>query len=238
LKHFEISIPNTLDMKDLHSWKVNVQEAIQIQEALRDRIILENTFKDVTKIGGADVGYSKDKTFLYAVIVVLSFPEMAMIENAAAHGKTPFPYIPGLFSFREGPTLIEAFRKLNLRPDVMIFEGQGIAHPRGFGLASHLGLWLDLPSIGCTKTPLLRDFIYPGPSKGSYEVMRREREEVGAVLRTKENVKPVFISPGHGIDLETSMKIVLTTCTKFRIPEPLRKAHQFSRLPREKSFFP
>jgi deoxyribonuclease V len=225
-------------MKDLHSWKVNVQEAIQIQEALRDRIILENTFKDVTKIGGADVGYSKDKTFLYAVIVVLSFPEMAMIENAAAHGKTPFPYIPGLFSFREGPTLIEAFRKLNLRPDVMIFEGQGIAHPRGFGLASHLGLWLDLPSIGCTKTPLLRDFIYPGPSKGSYEVMRREREEVGAVLRTKENVKPVFISPGHGIDLETSMKIVLTTCTKFRIPEPLRKAHQFSRLPREKSFFP
>jgi deoxyribonuclease V len=238
LKHFEISIPNTLDMKDLHSWKVNVQEAIQIQEALRDRIILENTFKDVTKIGGADVGYSKDKTFLYAVIVVLSFPEMAMIENAAAHGKTPFPYIPGLFSFREGPTLIEAFRKLNLRPDVMIFEGQGIAHPRGFGLASHLGLWLDLPSIGCTKTPLLRDFIYPGPSKGSYEVMRREREEVGAVLRTKENVKPVFISPGHGIDLETSMKIVLTTCTKFRIPEPLRKAHQLSRLPREKSFFP
>jgi deoxyribonuclease V len=238
LKHFEISIPNTLDMKDLHSWKVNVQEAIQIQEALRDRIILENTFKDVTKIGGADVGYSKDKTFLYAVIVVLSFPEMAMIENAAAHGKTPFPYIPGLFSFREGPTLIEAFRKLNLRPDVMIFEGQGIAHPRGFGLASHLGLWLDLPSIGCTKTPLLRDFIYPGPSKGSYEVMRRGREEVGAVLRTKENVKPVFISPGHGIDLETSMKIVLTTCTKFRIPEPLRKAHQFSRLPREKSFFP
>jgi deoxyribonuclease V len=225
-------------MKDLHSWKVNVQEAIQIQEALRDRIILENTFKDVTKIGGADVGYSKDKTFLYAVIVVLSFPEMAMIENAAAHGKTPFPYIPGLFSFREGPTLIEAFRKLNLRPDVMIFEGQGIAHPRGFGLASHLGLWLDLPSIGCTKTPLLRDFIYPGPSKGSYEVMRREREEVGAVLRTKENVKPVFISPGHGIDLETSMKIVLTTCTKFRIPEPLRKAHQLSRLPREKSFFP
>jgi len=222
----------------LHSWKVNVEEAIQIQEALRGRVILRNTFKDVTKIGGADVGYSRDKHFLYAAIVVLSFPEMETLEIANAHGKIPFPYIPGLFSFREGPILIKAFRKLNLKPDVMIFEGQGIAHPRGFGLASHLGLWLDLPSIGCAKTPLLGDFIYPGSSKGSYEVMRRGREEVGVVLRTRENVKPMFISPGHRIDLETSMKVVLKTCTKFRIPEPLRKAHQLSRLPREKSFFP
>ena len=225
-------------MKDLHSWKVNVEEAMQIQESLRDRVILQNTFNDVTTIGGADVGYSRDKNFLYAAIVILSFPEMETLEIANAHGKIPFPYIPGLLSFREGPILIKAFRKLNLKPDVMIFEGQGIAHPRGFGLASLMGLWLDLPSIGCTKTPLLSDFIYPGASKGSFELIRRGGEKVGVALRTKENVKPIFISPGHRINLDTSMKIILTTCTKFRIPEPLRKAHQLSRLPREKSFFP
>jgi deoxyribonuclease V len=225
-------------MKDLHSWKVNVEEAIQIQEALRDRVILRNTFNDVTKVGGADVSYSKDKNFLYAAIIILSFPGMETLEIANAHGKIPFPYIPGLLSFREGPVLIRAFQKLTLKPDLMIFDGQGVAHPRGFGLASHMGLWLDLPSIGCTKTPLLRDFVYPETSKGSFELIRKGGKDVGVVLRTKENIKPLFVSPGHRIDLGTSMKIVLTACTKFRIPEPLRKAHQLSRLPREKSFFP
>ena len=116
----------------------------------------------------------------------------------------------------------------------MIYDGQGIAHPRGIGLASHMGLWLDLPSIGCTKTPLLNDFIYPGSSKGSFELIRREEKEVGAVLRTKENVKPLFVSPGHRIDLQTSIQLILETCQGYRTPEPLRRAHQLSRLIREK----
>ena len=220
-------------MKPLHSWKVNVEEAIQIQENLRNRIILEKTFSEVRTIGGGDVAYSEDRNFLFAAIVVLSFPKMETIDSATAQGEIHFPYIPGLFSFREGPILIKAFRKSNLKPDVMIFEGLGIAHPRGNGLASHMGLWLDLPSIGCTKTPLLRDFIYPGPSKGSFELIRKEGREVGVVLRTKDKVKPLFISPGHRIDLQTSIQIILTACTKFRIPEPLRRAHQLSRLTRD-----
>jgi len=216
-------------MKNLHSWKVNVEEAIQIQGNLRDRLIVEKTFTEMRTIGGGDVAYSKDRNFLFGAIVVLSFPKMETLDIATVHGEIPFPYIPGLLSFREGPILIKAFGKLKIKPDVMIYDGQGIAHPRGFGLASHMGLWLDLPSIGCTKTPLLDDFLYPGASKGSYELIRKEGTEVGAVLRTKERVKPLFISPGHRIDLLTSIQLILGTCRGFRTPEPLRKAHQATR---------
>jgi len=216
-------------MKDLHPWEVNVEEAIQIQENLRDHIILKNTFTEVKTIGGGDVAYSKDKNILFAAIAVLSFQKMETLDIATAHGEISFPYIPGLLSFREGPILIKAFQTLKMKPDVMIYDGQGIAHPRGIGLASHMGLWLDLPSIGCTKTPLLSDFIYPGPSKGSFELIRKEGKEVGAVLRTKQNVKPLFISPGHRIDLQTSIQLILETCEGYRTPEPLRRAHQSSR---------
>jgi len=216
-------------MKTLHSWKVSVEEAIQIQKALRDRLILKNTLKEVRRIGGGDVAYPKDRNFLFAAVVVLSFPKMETIEIVTARGEIPFPYIPGLLSFREAPILIKAFQQLEIKPDVMIYDGQGIAHPRGFGLASHMGLWLDLPAIGCTKTPLVGDFIYPGSSKGSFELIQKEGKEVGAVLRTREKVKPLFVSPGHRIDLQMSIQIILTTCSRFRIPEPLRKAHQASR---------
>src|SRR5512139_137993 len=130
-------------MKPLHSWKVAVPEAVQIQEALKDRIILEKTFSEVRTIGGGDVAYSINGNLLFGAIVVLSFPEMEAVDKATVHGKIPFPYVPGLFAFREGPVLIQTFQKLKMRPDLMIFDGQGIAHPRGFGLASHLGLWLD-----------------------------------------------------------------------------------------------
>jgi len=216
-------------MKSLHSWNVSIEEAIQIQEDLRKHIILEKT-TEVRAVGGADVAYSKDRNFLFGAIAILSFPELEPLETTTAHGEVRFPYIPGLFAFREGPVLLKAFEKLKIKPDVMIFDGQGIAHPRGIGLAAHIGLWLDLPSIGCTKTPLLNDFLWPGPSKGSYESIRREGKEVGVVLRTKDRVKPIFISPGHRIDLQTSIQIILATCPRFRIPEPLRRAHHASRL--------
>lgn len=216
-------------MKNFHSWNVSVDEAIRIQATLQERVSLKVTFSELKYIGGGDVGYAKDKNLLLGVIVVFSFPEMEMIDFATVHGKIPFPYIPGLLSFREGPILIQTFKLLKVRPDVMIFEGQGIAHPRGFGLASHLGVWLDLPSIGCTKTPLGNDFISPGTSKGSVEWIQKEGKKVGAVLRTREGVKPIFISPGHRMDLPTSIQIILATRPKFRIPEPLRRAHQLSR---------
>jgi len=214
----------------LHTWNVSLDEAIRIQETLRERIILKKTFSELRHIGGGDVGYSKNKKLLLGVIAVFSFPEMEVLDFATACGKIPFPYISGFLSFREGPILIKTFNQLKIKPDLMILEGQGIAHPREFGLASHLGLWLDLPSIGCTKTPLLNSCVSPGNSKGSYKSILKEGKEVGAILRTREGVKPVFISPGHRIDLPTTIQIILSTCSKFRIPEPLRKAHQLTQI--------
>jgi deoxyribonuclease V len=216
-------------MKNLHSWKVSVEKAIQIQKDLKDRIILRKTFSKVRTIGGGDVSYSKNEDLLFGAIVVLSFPQMETLHIATAYGKISFPYVPGLLSFREGPILIKTFQKLKIIPDVMIYDGQGIAHPRGIGLASHLGLWFDLPSIGCAKTPLLDQFASPGLLKGSVELIQREGKEVGAVVRTKDKVKPLFVSPGFQIDLLTSLQLILASCQGFRIPEPLRRAHHVSR---------
>jgi len=215
-------------MNPLHSWNVSVGEAIRIQEALKDRIILKKTFSKITTIGGGDAAYSKNGNLLFGAIVVLSFPEMEVVDIATADGKTLFHYIPGLLSFREGPILVKTFQKLRLKPDVIIFDGQGIAHPRGMGLASHMGLWFDLPSIGCAKTSLVGEFVFPGPLRGSVEWIRREGKKVGAVLRTRDSVKPLFISPGHRIDFATSNQLILESCKGFRFPEPLRKAHQLA----------
>ncbi len=216
-------------MNLLHSWNVTVKEAILIQEALKDKIVLKKDFTKVETIGGGDIAYSRKENRLFGAIAVLSFPNMEVLDMTTVEGEVPFPYIPGLLSFREGPILIKTFERLKIRPDVMIFDGQGIAHPRRMGLASQIGLWLDLPSIGCAKTPLLRDFINPGLTKGSFEWIHQEGRKVGAVLRTKEKVKPLFVSPGHRINLTASIQIILETCRAFRMPEPLRKAHQASR---------
>jgi len=216
-------------MKPLHSWNVGIEEAIQIQEFLGDRIVLKKTISKVRTIGGGDVAYSKKGDYLFGAIVVLSFPDMETLDIATANGKVSFPYIPTLFSFREGPILIKTFQKLRTKPDVMIYDGQGIAHPRGFGLASHMGLWFNLPSIGCAKTPLLDEFNSPGSPKGSFEWIRKEGKEVGAILRTRDKVKPLFVSPGHRIDLMTSVQLILESCQRFRFPEPLRRAHQATR---------
>ncbi len=216
-------------MKPLHSWDVSAREAARIQEVLKDKISLKKDFSELKTIGGGDVAYSKKGDRLFGAIAVLSFPDMEVLDTATADGKITFSYAPGLLSFREGPILIKTFQRLKIRPDVMIFDGQGIAHPRRIGLASHLGLWLDVPSIGCAKTPLLKEFVNPGPAKGSFEWILQEGKKVGTVLRTKEKVKPLFVSPGHRIDLSTSIQLVLESCRGFRIPEPLRKAHQASR---------
>ena len=208
--------------------RVSPKKAIQIQEALRERVILKKSFSKVRTVGGGDVAYAKDEDRLVGVVVLLSFPQMEILEIATATGKTSFPYIPGLLTFREGPILLKAFRKLEMKPDVMIFDGQGIAHPRGLGLASHMGLCLDLPSIGCAKTPLFGEFEMPGPRRGDFEWIRKGGKGMGASLRTKDGVKPLFVSPGHRLDLRASIRIVLACCRGFRIPEPLRLAHQLA----------
>ncbi len=213
----------------LHSWKVNVEQAIEIQNRLRSKLLLKNSFSKLETIGGGDVSYSKEKDILSGAIAVFSYPGLTLIDAAKAWGKISFPYIPGLFAFREGPVLLKAFKKLRTKPDLMIFEGHGIAHPRGLGLASHLGLWLDLPTIGCAKSPLVRQFQSPALLRGSIQWVWIGDRKVGAILRTKDRVKPVFISPGHRIDLETSIQVILNACRGYRMPEPLRKAHQLSR---------
>jgi deoxyribonuclease V len=215
-------------MKPLHPWNVSPKKAIQIQEALRERVLLKKSFSKVRTVGGGDVAYAKDEDRLVGVVVVLSFPQMKTLDVATATGRTSFPYIPGLLTFREGPILLKAFQKLEMKPDVMIFDAQGIAHPRGLGLASHMGLCLDLPSIGCAKTPLFGKFTIPERRKGNFEWIRQEGKKVGAALRTRDGVNPLFVSPGHRLDLRTSIQIVLTCCRGFRIPEPLRLAHQLS----------
>jgi len=216
-------------MTPLHPWNVSIKEALQIQEELRGCVVLKNRFSKIKTVAGSDVAYSRSGAFLLGAMVVLSYPELKLRDSAMATGKVSFPYIPGLFSFREGPVLLKAFDRLKLKPDLIIFDGHGIAHPRRFGLASHMGLWLDLPSIGCARTPLLKDFTSPGSSKGSFAWVLLEGEKVGAALRTRQAVKPVFVSPGHRIDLMTSIHFILSTCRQYRIPEPLRLAHQLSR---------
>ncbi len=220
-------------MTPLHPWSVGINEALRIQEDLRERIILKPTFPEVKIIGGGDVAYSKDEHLLFGTFVALSFPGLEIIEIATGIGKIEFPYIPGLFAFREGPILIRCFQKLTKKPDLVIFDGHGIDHPRGIGLASHMGLWFDLPSIGCAKAPLSQKFRLPGPSKGSYALIRRKGKVAGAVLRTRKHVKPVFVSPGHRIDLLTSIRFILAGCRRFRIPEPLRQAHHAATLLRD-----
>jgi deoxyribonuclease V len=218
-------------MRALHCWDVDVEEALKIQETLRSKVILEMTSSKVKTVAGGDVAYlERDK--LIGAIVVLSLPELKPVDTAAVYGKTSFPYTPGLLSFREGPILIRAYQKLKIRPDVMMFDGQGIAHPRGFGLASHLGLWLNRPSIGCTKTPLIRSPISVGTLKGNFQPIRLGGMEVGVALRTKNHVKPIFVSPGHRMDLKTAVQLALSTCQGFRIPEPIRRAHFVANLTR------
>jgi deoxyribonuclease V len=159
-------------------------------------------------------------------MVVLSYPDLDPMDEAFVRGRISFPYIPGLLSFREAPLLIQAFRRLRRLPDVVLYDGQGIAHPRGFGLASHMGVLLGLPSIGCAKKRLVGDFGEVGLQAGSTTPLKMEGKIIGAVIRTRKGVKPVFVSPGHRIDLEFSIKLVLRTCRGFRLPEPLRRAHR------------
>ncbi len=211
--------------RSLHPWDVTYREAIRIQEKLRHTISLINSTRKVSSVAGADVSYSKRGEEGIAAMVVLSYPDLDLLDKAFAVGKVSFPYIPGLLSFREAPLLIEVFQRLQRPPDVVLYDGQGIAHPRSFGLASHMGLLLDLPSIGCAKEKLVGDFGDVEPQPGSTTPLKLGGKIIGAAIRTKRGVKPVFVSPGHRINLETSIRVVLKTCRGFRLPEPLRRAH-------------
>ena len=211
--------------QNLHSWEVSPREAIQLQKELKKKISLKKSFNKVKIVAGADVSYYKNN--MIAGIVILKFPQLEIIEKKSSLSPVNFPYIPGLLTFREGPSLLKAFKKIKITPDVILFDGQGIAHPRRMGIATHLGLFLDKPTIGCAKSRLSGKYTSVGEEKGNYALLKEGEEVLGAVLRTRRKVKPIFVSPGHKIDLSNSIEIVLKCIVKYRLPLPVREAHIF-----------
>ena len=209
----------------MHSWDVEPGEAFQIQKRLKEQLTLRFDLRDyIEAVAGADVAFCQDDGKVFATVVVLDFNSSEVIEIQSASAPLTFPYVPGLLSFREGPALLKAFDNLGCEPDVIIFDGQGIAHPRGCGLASHMGLLLNRPSIGCAKSKLVGDYEEPGVQRGCHSYLLSGEERIGAVLRTKDAVNPVFVSPGHLIDIESAVKIVLKCSSRYRLPEPTRLA--------------
>ena len=210
---------------ELHAWDLEAKQAIATQAELRDRLILSWDGREITTVGGVDVGFEGDQA--RAAIVVLSYPKLTPIEGVTSKMAVPFPYIPGLLAFREGPAVLAAWEQLQTKPDLLIFDGQGIAHPRGIGIASHMGLWFERPSIGVAKSRLYGRHLNPGPMRGDGAELCDEQDPthvIGMVLRTRDDVNPVYVSPGHLIDVRHSVEFVLKCCTKYRLPEPTRWA--------------
>ena len=212
-----------------HNWNPSESEALTLQQNLAPRIIKEDKFNDVRLIAGVDVAYPKAGNKLVAAVVILDIDSLAAVETAIATDIVQFPYIPGLFSFRELPPLIKAFAKLKHTPDLVVCDGQGIAHPQRFGLACHLGVIFDLPTIGCGKTRLIGEAEQPDTKRGSIEPLIASGEVIGNVLRTQDNVNPVYVSIGHRISLTTACEWILKLTPKYRLPETTRLADQIVR---------
>jgi len=208
-----------------HRWPTNYKDAVALQDKLRDRLVTRGAPKGVRLVAGVDVSYDKGSELYHAGVVVLSYPGLEFVEEAWASGESFFPYIPGLLSFREGPISLAAFKKLRNRPDLVIFDGQGFAHPRGFGLACHICLLLDIPSIRCAKSVLVGEYREPGKRRGSSSALVYKGETVGRALRTRDGVKPVYVSVGHRMTLEPACAFVLGCARGYRLPEPTRLAH-------------
>jgi deoxyribonuclease V len=208
-------------------WPKDIKGARRIQEILRWKAEIIPLKKALKKIAGVDAAFFQDKVI--GVACLYTYPDITFIEESDSVTKVLFPYIPGFLSFREGQAVIRAIHGLKNKPDVIIFDGQGIAHPRGLGIATHIGVLLGIPTIGCAKSRLVGEYEEPGYKKGKWSFLRYNREIVGAVLRTKDYVKPLFISPGHRTDLRNSIDITLTCAKKYRIPEPLRMADFISK---------
>lgn len=212
-----------------HPWDLTPKEAISLQNRLSCRVIrkFDADMGPVATIAGIDCHFRNG--IAIAAVVVLKFPKLETVDCATAVRRVKFPYIPGLLSFREGPAILDALNTLVSVPDVLIFDGQGIAHPRRFGIASHIGLLLDIPSIGCAKTKLTGHYEEPHSPKGSYAYLIDRGETIGAAVRTRSGVKPVFVSIGHRMGLQESIERVLQCCLKYRLPETTRRADKLAR---------
>lgn len=214
-----------MEYNNIHSWEISPMEARELQLELKG-MVREKPFRGPPKlVAGADVAYSRAGNLVFAVAVVMDPADYSIVEEAMAVREGSFPYIPGLLSFREGPAVIEAFSRLETRPDLVFFDGQGVAHPRRLGLAAHMGLFLDIPSIGAAKSRLTGSFEEPPQKRGGQSPLMDRGEVIGAVVRTRSRVRPLFISVGHLIDLPSAVEQTLDACRRYRLPEPTRAAH-------------
>jgi deoxyribonuclease V len=219
-------------LRSPNAWNVSPAEGIEIQRRLRGFVRRAWDRRTIELIAGADVHFPSKDT-VRAVVVILTYPGLETLESSVYEGPCSFPYVPGLLSFREIPPLLEAWGKLRETPDCLLCDGQGIAHPRGLGLASHFGLVLGIPTIGCAKSPLFGEFDEPGPVRGDATPIKDPAgRTIGSVLRTRDRTKPLYISIGHLVSLRKAVSIVLSCSTRFRIPEPLRAAHHLARTQR------
>lgn len=214
-----------MEIETLHSWDLTPTEAVALQRELAGKIDTRSPLGPCELVAGADASYDRFSPIFYAAVVVVRVADGAIVEAQTAVRKSPFPYVPGLLSFREAPVLLEAFAKLQTKPDAVMFDGQGYAHPRRFGLASHMGLWLDLPTLGCAKSLLIGTARIPGMKPGAMTALRDKKELIGKAVRTRINIKPVYVSVGHKIDLASAVRLVLRCCRGYRLPEPTRQAH-------------
>jgi deoxyribonuclease V len=209
-------------------WDVTPKEAVALQRELRARVVRTDRLGRVRRVCGIDVGFEDDGRITRAAVVVLAFPSLELVEQAVARRPTSFPYVPGLLSFREIPAVLEALARLATRPDLLLCDGQGIAHPRRCGLASHTGLATGLPSIGVAKTRLVGEHRAPPERRGAWTPLIDAGETIGAVLRTRAGVKPVYVSIGHRVSLPTAIRYVMACCTRYRLPETTRRAHHLA----------
>ncbi len=209
----------------LNSWSLTPKEAVEAQKEWRSLVRIQPLTQTINTIAGADISFNKFSEVIYSGIVVLSLPDLRIVETASIRSTAKFPYVPGLLSFRETPSFMECWEMLKTKPDVLMLDGQGIAHPRRFGIACHIGLLLNLPTIGCAKSILVGRHGELGPEAGSSSPLIDKGEVVGVALRTKKKVAPVYISPGHMMDLNSAVDLTLLSVTKYRQPEPTRQAH-------------
>lgn len=213
----------------LHGWSLSREEAIALQRELAKRVILEDRLGEVRCVAGVDMAINEQNGLARAAVVLLSFPALEIIERHVYEEPVRMEYIPGLLSFREIPCILGAFARLKQSPDLVMVDGQGIAHPRRLGIAAHLGLWIDLPTIGCAKSILTGTHVQVGDAVGDWVPLKSRGEVIGAVLRTRARVNPMIISPGHRISLETSIRYVLACGKGYRLPEPTRQADKLSK---------
>lgn len=213
-----------MNLEASHPWDVEPQEAMEIQRQLQDEVVVETIFDEVETVAGIDCGFKDGKA--RAAVVVLGYPDLQPVDQAVAQIPMPFPYVPGLLSFREAPAVLEALEELRVEPDLLILDGHGYAHPRRLGLACHVGVITGVPAIGCAKSRLIGEHEEAAAEKGHWVPLYDAGEVIGAVVRSRTNVLPIFVSIGHQVDLETAVDIVLGCCTKYKLPETTRYAHR------------